>query len=159
MRVVLAPIAAFLCIAATGEAQKPGEEPKDQDAVIQELRDRIFEYRLLQAIEGALGIPKSNPLAQGLNIPSALNSQCRDRLEAVDEPERPTTDPSFRFSLPLFERKPDTASEPLAIYAVDRRENGCGVMVMMGNRDDIRPVPITNPKDYRLMPADGFESE
>ncbi len=43
--------------------------------------------------------------------------------------------------LPLLKREPASPDKPHLIYAVDRRQDGCGVMVMMGNPDDIRPLP------------------
>jgi len=87
-----------------------------------------------------------------------LRETCRDRIEQT-KAEASQTPPGPPSSLPLFQRKPGTPETPLAIYAVDRREAGCGVMVMMGNLDDVRPVPLTNRDDYRLMPAKALKGE
>jgi hypothetical protein len=38
------------------------------------------------------------------------------------------------------------------IWAVDRRENGCAVLVAKGDPDDIRPIPKVEPY-YGLRPA------
>ena len=52
-----------------------------------------------------------------------------------------------------LERKPDTdGTDPQRIYAVDRRETGCPVMVMQGDVSDIRPVPNIQATP-RLVPA------
>ena len=42
---------------------------------------------------------------------------------------------------PLLDREPATPDKPHYIYAVDRREGGCSVMVMKGSPGDIRPLP------------------
>ena len=57
---------------------------------------------------------------------------CRDRItEAREASGQP----------PLLQREPASPDKPLAIYAVDRTQDGCSVMVMMGDREDIRPLP------------------
>lgn len=55
---------------------------------------------------------------------------------------------------PLVKRAPASADEPHLIYAVDRREEGCSVMVMKGNPEDIRPLPGPAEGDpLQLIPA------
>ena len=58
--------------------------------------------------------------------------ECRDRIvharDALGQP-------------PLLRREPASPERPLAIYAVDRTQDGCSVLVMMGDPDDIRPMP------------------
>ncbi len=50
---------------------------------------------------------------------------------------------------PLLKREPASPDKPLMVYAVDRREQDCSVMVMKGNPDDIRPLPA--PTDGPLL--------
>ena len=59
-----------------------------------------------------------------------------------------------RNGLPLLRREPADDEQPLLSAAVDRRIDGCPVIQMLGNPDDIRPFP--EPKDeprLRLLPA------
>ena len=73
--------------------------------------------------------------------------QCRDRItqtrEAAGKP-------------PLLDRGPASPDKPYRIYAVDKRIDGCAVMVMHGDVNDVRPVP-ERPKGVGgvipLMPA------
>jgi hypothetical protein len=56
---------------------------------------------------------------------------CRDTVHAVRE-ER---------GLPQLRRETAAPDEPLLIAAVDQRINGCAVMVMYDNTNDVRPLP------------------
>lgn len=56
---------------------------------------------------------------------------CRDRIYRAREES----------GQPPLDREPATGDEPLAIWAVDRREDGCSVLVAKGDPDDIRPIP------------------
>lgn len=55
---------------------------------------------------------------------------------------------------PLLQREPASPDQPLAIYAVDRTQDGCSVVVMMGDREDIRPLPLPAETTNGLMPAE-----
>ncbi|QIQ86123.1 hypothetical protein [Erythrobacter sp.] len=66
---------------------------------------------------------------------------CRDRIEQV---RRASGQP------PLMQRGPATPDDPLMIYAVDRRQDGCAVMVVKGEPADIRPLPEP-PHDGKLL--------
>ena len=70
---------------------------------------------------------------------------CRDRIMQVRE------DMGLP---PLMERQPASPDNPHLIYAVDRRQDGCSVMVMMGNRNDIRPLPEAAEGPIRMIPAE-----
>jgi hypothetical protein len=69
---------------------------------------------------------------------------CRDRItmarEAAGQP-------------PLLDREPASPDKPHRIYAVDKRIDGCSVMVAMGNPDDIRPLPAPSEGTVIMMPA------
>lgn len=71
--------------------------------------------------------------------------KCRDTItqarEATGQP-------------PLLQREPASPDKPQAIYAVDRRQDGCSVMVMMGDREDIRPLPLPADGAVRVLPVE-----
>ncbi|MEL6488209.1 MAG: hypothetical protein AAFQ13_13840 [Pseudomonadota bacterium] len=142
MRSLLVPIVALALMGAHDEAVV--EIPQtDEPALLAEYQEK------LEALK------KRNPAAEaneGSVTRMLERSACRDRLEQAEDGA-----PSIRFiDRPLFQGRPDTPENPpLAIYAVDRREDGCGMMVMMGNPDDVRPVPSLDADDHRLMPAEG----
>lgn len=54
---------------------------------------------------------------------------------------------------PLLDREPASPDRPYHIYAVDRRQDGCAVMVMKGDPADIRPLPAPSEGPLLLMPA------
>ena len=56
---------------------------------------------------------------------------CRDRIQEVRD-ER---------GLPKLEREVASPDEPPFIAAVDKRIDGCSVMVMRNNTSDVRPLP------------------
>jgi hypothetical protein len=65
---------------------------------------------------------------------------CRDRIQEVRR----------ELGKPALDR--DAApQDPLFIAAVDKRIDGCSVMVMRNDTSDIRPLPA--PQEHRLMPA------
>ena len=70
--------------------------------------------------------------------------ECSDRItyarEATGQP-------------PLLEREPALPEKPLAIWAVDRSQDGCSVMVMMGNPEDIRALPGPMEGPLMVIPA------
>jgi hypothetical protein len=72
-----------------------------------------------------------------------LGKNCRDRIVLVRE-ER---------GLPKLERDTASPDEPLLIAAVDKRIDGCAVMVMHGNTSDVRPLPEFQEGSGQLMPA------
>jgi hypothetical protein len=69
--------------------------------------------------------------------------ECRDRITharaAAGKP-------------PLLEREPASPAKPYHIYAVDRRQDGCAVMVMKGDPADIRPLPARPDGLVRMIP-------
>ena len=62
---------------------------------------------------------------------AGFRENCRDRIELVRE-ER---------GLPKLERDSASPDEALLIAAVDKRVDGCSVMVMRHDTSDIRPLP------------------
>lgn len=77
-------------------------------------------------------------------IQSAEHETCRDRISEARESARQP---------PLLQREPASPDKPLAIYAVERTQDGCSVMVMMGDREDIRTLPLPAETSERVIPA------
>jgi hypothetical protein len=81
-------------------------------------------------------------------VPGAFAAQadrqtvCRDRIHMVRH-ER---------GLPMLQRDTASPDEPLFIAAVDKRIEGCSVMVMRNDLSDVRPLPeYAGPG--RMIPA------
>ena len=55
--------------------------------------------------------------------------------------------------LPAMDRRTASPERPELIYAVDHRRDGCGVLVMHGNSEDIRPVPEAG-NEGGIIPAE-----
>jgi hypothetical protein len=71
------------------------------------------------------------------------DKQCRDVItQAREQAGKP----------PLLEREPASPDKPYHIYAVDRREAGCSVMVTAGDPADIRPLPAPSDGPMLVMP-------
>lgn len=66
---------------------------------------------------------------------------CRDR---INHARAASGQPS------LMQRGPATPDDPVMIYAVDRRQDGCAVMVVKGDPSDIRPLPA-QPESGKLL--------
>ncbi|MEL7519841.1 MAG: hypothetical protein AAFN48_12910 [Pseudomonadota bacterium] len=145
MRTVLVPLVALACMGTGGEAniETLNQEP------------RLVTGPGVTALDTILAQEGTNILS-GDKLKARqdyLRSTCRDRLVQTDKDDG-RVPPGPLALLQRFERKPATPQKPQAIYAVDRREDGCGVMVMMGNPSDVRPVPSIDADDHRLMPAE-----
>ena len=92
--------------------------------------------------------PKSKAVI--IEEPSRLRelrgNYCRDRITHARE---------LAGLPPLLDREPASPDKPHLIYAVDRRQDGCSVMVMKGNPDDIRPLPEpAEGPPFQRIPAD-----
>lgn len=85
---------------------------------------------------------------EGVRIASADQQSCQDRISKARE--------LLGKSL-LLEREPASPEKPHLIYAVDRRQDGCSVMVMKGDPDDIRPLPLPAKGPFLMIPAEGAE--
>lgn len=73
----------------------------------------------------------------------SVREQCRETIRRV---RADTGQPALRRETP----DPDN---PLLIAAVDRRIDGCAVMVMRQDNGDIRPLPTPAEGPVRLIPA------
>lgn len=117
MRAILAPLLAVSTIAAA-------DTPNDQSTG--------------SSADAALPAASAPPPSGGMVVlghPSKdgeLEKECRDRItQARKEAGKP----------PLLDREPASPDQPYHIYAVDRRQDGCSVMVIAGDPADIRPLP------------------
>ncbi|MBI1401633.1 MAG: hypothetical protein GC147_00275 [Porphyrobacter sp.] len=66
---------------------------------------------------------------------------CRDRITQVREAA----------GKPALDRTPASPDRAHRIYAVDKRIDGCAVMVMHGDVSDIRPLPAPPAGPPRMM--------
>ena len=84
--------------------------------------------------------PDARPLLGPVIGAQGSSAVCRDRIQEVRR----------ELGQPELEREA-TPQDPLLIAAVDRRVDGCSVLVMRNDTSDIRPLPA--PQEHRLMPA------
>jgi hypothetical protein len=103
---------------------------------------------LLGAAEPPAPQPPAEPvpaIREVVSIPPPAE-HCRDRITHAREASGLP---------PLMDRGPASADNPYLIYAVDKRVDGCAVMVMKGNVKDIRPLPPRPEGPVLLLPAKG----
>jgi hypothetical protein len=87
----------------------------------------------------------SDPAQRWTGIEQAVaEKDCADRIEQI----RDTT------GQPKLDRAPVSADKPLLIAAVDKRIDGCSVLLMKNDVNDIRPVPATADGAAVLLPAE-----
>jgi hypothetical protein len=70
---------------------------------------------------------------------------CRDRIDEVRDDR----------GLPKLDRKAASPDDGLLIAAVDKRIDGCSVLVMRNNTRDIRPLPTAPEGPPRVQPIPG----
>jgi hypothetical protein len=68
---------------------------------------------------------------------------CADRIEQV----RDAT------GEPMLDRAPASSETPMLIAAVDKRIDGCAVLQMKDDVNDLRPVPVPRETPVVLKPA------
>jgi hypothetical protein len=84
------------------------------------------------------------PAEKWSSVEEALSdSQCADRIEQVRD----------LAGQPKLDREPANPEAPLLIAAVDKRIDGCPVLQMKNNVNDLRPVPSAADGPVHLMPA------
>ncbi|ANY20493.1 hypothetical protein A6F68_01985 [Tsuneonella dongtanensis] len=75
--------------------------------------------------------------------PATAEGDCPDRIRKVRE----------ELDQPRLERKPASSENPVLIAAVDKRIDGCAVMQMRNDINDLRPIPAPADGPPRLQPA------
>jgi len=73
--------------------------------------------------------------------PDGAQTVCRDRIQQVRR----------ELGKPVLDRDNTPPQAPLFIAAVDKRIDGCSVMVMRNDTSDFRPLPAEG--EARMMPA------
>ena len=103
--------------------------------------------RFILSILAPLAIAATAPVHPPAEVTTpegaGFRENCRDRIELVRE-ER---------GLPKLERDSASPDEALLIAAVDKRVDGCSVMVMRHDTSDIRPLPEFKEGPAQLRPA------
>lgn len=138
MRLVILSVAAFALQGATDVEDRAENISGTAEAIVLPLDNPAYLRTPAQA--------RLIERAQNENAPTAVPSdaECRDRItqarEAAGKP-------------PLLDREPASPDKPYHIYAVDRRQDGCAVMVMKGDPADIRPLPAAPDGPMLVMPA------
>ena len=130
MRLLIVPVFA---VALTGAGEPPVTSLDNPAYTYPPERWETLEDAMEAAREAGIVVP------QGVRIGDPDEAGCRDRIhdarEASGQPPLPDPDQGELDTLPaqpLLERQPASPDRPQAIYAVDRRQDGCSVMVMMG---------------------------
>jgi hypothetical protein len=86
----------------------------------------------------------ARPAERWTSIDQALSDkQCADRIEQVRDAA----------GQPALDKMPATADDGYLMAAVDKRIDGCPVMQMLHDIDDVRPVPQVEQRPVYLMPA------
>ena len=106
----------LLCMATAATANEPGDTGPELNAV-------------------QLDMPSySSPPQPWRDLSDATAptpQQCADRIRQIRE----------QSGQPVLDKRAADSEEGTLIWAVDKREGGCPVMVAKGDLDDIRPVP------------------
>lgn len=141
MRIVLIPIASLALIAANEptSSQAPPLAPAPLDNPAYSVP---AEQWTPDTAEELRGIIAGQDRPEGTSL---FTEKCADRIiQTRKDSGLP----------PLLDRQTADPDKPLLYYAVDRREDGCGVLVMKGNPSDIRPVPALPEGPVSVIPAD-----
>jgi hypothetical protein len=86
----------------------------------------------------------TEPAQQWPSIEQARSERlCADRIEQVRDAA----------GEPMLDRAPADAETPMLIAAVDKRIDGCAVLQMKGDVNDLRPVPLPGEGPVALRPA------
>jgi len=152
MRILIVPAFATALIGASDPPATSLDNPAYSDPPE---RWETLEDAVEAAREAGLVVP------EGVRLGDPEDFECRDRIHDAREasgqhplPELAPQGPEALPGTPLLHRQPASPDKPQAIYAVDRRQDGCSVMVMMGDPDDIRPLPLPADRFARMIPAE-----
>ena len=99
---------------------------------------------VLISILAALTVPATQPPVVVLREAAQTSPRdCNDRIERV----------RADLGQPVLRRDPADPDRPYLIAAVDKRVDGCAVMQMRGDLNDLRPLPAPHEGPPRLEPA------
>ena len=135
MRVIILSVAAFALSGATDGVDRADHNADTAQVIALPLDNPSYVRNPEQA----------RLIERAQNEAAPSDTECRDRIararEAAGKP-------------PLLDREPASPDRPHHIYAVDRRQDGCAVMVIKGNPDDIRPLPTAPDEQAVVTPVD-----
>ena len=86
----------------------------------------------------------TRPAQKWSSVEEALSDRlCADRIEQVRDAA----------GEPRLDRAPASTETPMLIAALDKRIDGCAVLQMKGDVNDLRPVPLPSEGPVNLEPA------
>ena len=102
-------------------------------------------------------LPIAALMVSGQTSPEPLVPETAARMPNLSDPQAPGCADVIRevrdaSGQDALLRGPAMANEGQMIAAVDKRIEGCAVLQMHGNPDDLRPLPLVT-EDFRLRPA------
>ena len=136
MRLFMLPIVALFATTSASADEAPIALPLDNPAYSEPAKP----WKSLKDAQQRAVIDR----LRSIGLPNLSDETCRDRITRVRE---------LLGKAQLLKREPASPDRPLLIYAVDRRQGGCSVMVMKGDPDDIRQLPL-EMEGSPLMPAE-----
>ena len=103
-------------------------------------------------------LPLAGLMLSGQTLPEPESPLPQARLFNLSDPQEPRCADVIRevrdaSGVQILQRAPATGAEGHMIAAVDKRVDGCSVMQMHGNVNDLRPLPQVSDEDFRLRPA------
>jgi len=141
MRIVLPSIALVLTVSAT--AAQPTASPFDRGPLMT-AEDAPRGAPMVKRMPAPA--PRATPTMREIQAPPGPGEAvCRDRIEEVRNGR----------GLPKLDRKAASPDDGLLIAAVDKRIDGCSVMVMRNDTSDIRPLPTApdGPPSVQRIPS------
>ncbi len=139
MRLFLLPVVALFAATSASADEAPLALPLDNPAYSEPAKP----WKSLKDAQQRVVIDR----LRSIRMPTLSDEDCRDRISKVRQ---------LLGKSPLLKREPASPDKPLLIYAVDRRQGGCSVMVMKGDPDDIRQLPL-EMDGSPLIPAEKSE--
>jgi len=101
--------------------------------------------------------PPENTLAPTADLKAKNRLVTTDQVRGLDCRDRISQARTALGKAPLLDRETASPDRPHLIYAVDRRQDGCSVMVMKGDPDDIRQLPLRMAGPMRAIPGRSAE--
>ena len=110
------------------------------------MRFILLPFVAAMTVSNAPFVAESTPRPIGLTAVEAKSHtqvNCGDRIERVRE----------ELDQPKIQQETASPDKPLLITAVDKRIDGCAVMQMHNDINDLRPLPSRASGPPRLQPA------
>ena len=110
------------------------------------MRFILLPFVAAMTVSNAPFVAESKPRPTGLTADEAKShtqDHCDDRIEWVRE----------ELDQPKLQQETASPDKPLLIAAVDKRIDGCAVLQMHNDINDLRPLPSRPSGPPRLQPA------